>query len=193
MPISVFACPRLKGFGLGQVHALGLESSRAPVPISVFWLVPQYCIIGAAEILVNIGTMELFYSEVLPSPYQKRVVSACACLSSICEREYTCLHVLEHAVFLYCKYRFCMATNLELGVNLIKGFQCGLCGCVVTQAPDAMRSTASAMQLVTVALGKCAPGRASPTSPKGNKWGPTISMLRDRQQYAAGAVCAAAF
>ena len=47
-----------------QVHALGLEDSKAPVPISVFWLVPQYFIIGAAEILVNIGTMELFYSEV---------------------------------------------------------------------------------------------------------------------------------
>ena len=49
-----------------QVHALGLEDSKAPVPISVFWLVPQYFIIGAAEILVNIGTMELFYSEVRP-------------------------------------------------------------------------------------------------------------------------------
>ena len=46
------------------MHALGLEDSKAPVPFSVFWLVPQYFIIGAAEILVNIGTMELFYSEV---------------------------------------------------------------------------------------------------------------------------------
>ncbi len=47
-----------------QVNALGLQDSKAPVSISVFWLVPQYFIIGAAEILVNIGTMELFYSEV---------------------------------------------------------------------------------------------------------------------------------
>jgi len=38
-----------------QVHALGLENSRDAVPMSVFWLVPQYAIIGAAEILVNIG------------------------------------------------------------------------------------------------------------------------------------------
>eukprot|EP00884_Botryococcus_braunii_P005498 jgi/Botrbrau1/1494/Bobra.178_3s0049.1 len=33
------------------------------VPVSVFWLVPQYFIIGAAEIMVNIGTLEMFYSE----------------------------------------------------------------------------------------------------------------------------------
>lgn len=51
-----------------QVHAMGMENSTAAVPISVFWLVPQYFIIGAAEILVNIGTMELFYSEVAAEP-----------------------------------------------------------------------------------------------------------------------------
>ena len=63
-PSASSPVPGSRGLGPGQVHALGLENSRAPVPISVFWLVPQYCIIGAAEILVNIGTMELFYSEV---------------------------------------------------------------------------------------------------------------------------------
>ena len=35
-----------------------------PVPMSVFWLVPQYFIIGAAEICVNIGSLDMFYSEV---------------------------------------------------------------------------------------------------------------------------------
>ncbi len=49
---------------LGEVHRLGLENSTDPVPMSVFWLVPQYFIIGAAEIMVNIGTLEMFYSEV---------------------------------------------------------------------------------------------------------------------------------
>ncbi|EIE19573.1 PTR2-domain-containing protein [Coccomyxa subellipsoidea C-169] len=48
---------------LGEVHRLGLENSTDPVPMSVFWLVPQYFIIGAAEIMVNIGTLEMFYSE----------------------------------------------------------------------------------------------------------------------------------
>jgi len=49
-PTRVTRCGRA-----AQVHALGLENSRAAVPMSVFWLVPQYAIIGAAEILVNIG------------------------------------------------------------------------------------------------------------------------------------------
>ena len=49
---------------LGEVRSLGLENSTNPVPMSVFWLVPQYFIIGAAEIMVNIGTLEMFYSEV---------------------------------------------------------------------------------------------------------------------------------
>ncbi|KAK9827716.1 hypothetical protein WJX81_004356 [Elliptochloris bilobata] len=80
---SMVAAAVVEVVRLRQVHALGLENSKAAVPISVFWLVPQYFIVGAAEILVNIGTMELFYSE----------------------------------------------------------------------APDAMRSTASALQLVTTALG----------------------------------------
>ena len=49
---------------LGQVHRMGLYNSTDPVAMSVFWLVPQYFIIGAAEIMVNIGTLEMFYSEV---------------------------------------------------------------------------------------------------------------------------------
>ena len=49
---------------LGEVRRMNLYTSTDPVPMSVFWLVPQYFIIGAAEIMVNIGTLEMFYSEV---------------------------------------------------------------------------------------------------------------------------------
>ena len=49
---------------LGMVRRMDLFTSTAAVPMSVFWLVPQYFIIGAAEIMVNIGTLEMFYSEV---------------------------------------------------------------------------------------------------------------------------------
>lgn len=49
---------------LQKVGALGLQNSTDPVPMSVFCLIPQYFIIGAAEIMVNIGTLEMFYSEV---------------------------------------------------------------------------------------------------------------------------------
>lgn len=46
---------------LGQVHGLNLYNSTDPVPMSVFWLVPQYFIIGAAEIMVNIGTLHICF------------------------------------------------------------------------------------------------------------------------------------
>jgi len=49
---------------LGEVRRMNLYTSTDPVPMSVFWLTPQYFIIGAAEIMVNIGTLEMFYSEV---------------------------------------------------------------------------------------------------------------------------------
>ena len=46
---------------LGEVRRMNLYTSTDPVPMSVFWLTPQYFIIGAAEIMVNIGTLEMFY------------------------------------------------------------------------------------------------------------------------------------
>ena len=68
---------------LGEVRSLGLENSTDPVPMSVFWLVPQYFIIGAAEIMVNIGTLEMFYSEARPLNLQ-RILLALACLLDTC-------------------------------------------------------------------------------------------------------------
>lgn len=38
---------------LREVAALGLQNSTAPVPMSVFWLIPQYFIIGCAEIMAR--------------------------------------------------------------------------------------------------------------------------------------------
>ena len=61
---SMVAAAIVEAVRLGQVRRLGLENSTDSVPMSVIWLVPQYFIIGAAEIMVNIGTLEMFYSEV---------------------------------------------------------------------------------------------------------------------------------
>ncbi|OIW00821.1 hypothetical protein TanjilG_08260 [Lupinus angustifolius] len=33
------------------------------IPMSIFWQIPQYFLIGAAEVFVNIGQMEFFYDE----------------------------------------------------------------------------------------------------------------------------------
>ena len=61
---------------LGQVRRLGLQHSTDPVPMSVFWLTPQYFIIGAAEIMVNIGTLEMFYSEARHRPCHRDLHAA---------------------------------------------------------------------------------------------------------------------
>ena len=64
---------------LGEVRRMNLYTSTDPVPMSVFWLVPQYFIIGAAEIMVNIGTLEMFYSEVTHSCMSRE----CPCLGMV--------------------------------------------------------------------------------------------------------------
>ncbi|KAI9116100.1 hypothetical protein K1719_013030 [Acacia pycnantha] len=33
------------------------------LPMSIFWQVPQYCLVGCAEVFVNIAQIEFFYSE----------------------------------------------------------------------------------------------------------------------------------
>ncbi|KAH0851881.1 LOW QUALITY PROTEIN: hypothetical protein HID58_090969, partial [Brassica napus] len=42
---------------------LGLVESGAPVPISVLWQIPQYFILGAAEVFYFIGQLEFFYDQ----------------------------------------------------------------------------------------------------------------------------------
>ncbi|MCE3049342.1 hypothetical protein HAX54_044661 [Datura stramonium] len=43
-------------------HGL-IDKSKAIVPISVFWLVPQYCLHGVAEAFMSIGHLEFFYDQ----------------------------------------------------------------------------------------------------------------------------------
>ncbi|GAB2267104.1 hypothetical protein Dimus_002089 [Dionaea muscipula] len=40
-----------------------LDNPHAIIPISVFWLVPQYCIHGIAEVFINVGHMEFLYDQ----------------------------------------------------------------------------------------------------------------------------------
>ncbi|WCJ24538.1 Major facilitator superfamily protein [Euphorbia peplus] len=41
----------------------GLLDSHSPIPISVFWLVPQYSLHGIAEAFMSIGHLEFFYDQ----------------------------------------------------------------------------------------------------------------------------------
>eukprot|EP00249_Psilotum_nudum_P006110 c19464_g1_i1 orf=1139-2542(+) len=35
----------------------------APVPMSIFWLVPQYCLLGLAQVFIVVGALDFFYTE----------------------------------------------------------------------------------------------------------------------------------
>ncbi|KDP29397.1 hypothetical protein JCGZ_18318 [Jatropha curcas] len=43
--------------------ANGLLDSHKTIPISVFWLAPQYCLHGIAEAFMSIGHLEFFYDQ----------------------------------------------------------------------------------------------------------------------------------
>ncbi|WCJ33710.1 Major facilitator superfamily protein [Euphorbia peplus] len=55
---------------------LGLTELDSPVPLSIFWQIPQYGLIGAAEVFTFIGQLEFFYEQ---SPDAMR--SLCSALS----------------------------------------------------------------------------------------------------------------
>ncbi|KZV49379.1 Peptide transporter 2 isoform 1, partial [Dorcoceras hygrometricum] len=48
---------------LNLARSLGLVDESVPVPISIFWQVPQYFLLGAAEVFTFIGQLEFFYDQ----------------------------------------------------------------------------------------------------------------------------------
>ncbi|OIW04670.1 hypothetical protein TanjilG_07805 [Lupinus angustifolius] len=52
----------IKRKNAAKAHGL-IEHSNATIPISVFWLVPQYSLHGMAEAFMSIGHMEFFYDQ----------------------------------------------------------------------------------------------------------------------------------
>lgn len=58
----VSAMVEMKRKSVATHHNL-LDKPAATVPISVFWLVPQYCIHGLAEVFMNVGHLEFLYDQ----------------------------------------------------------------------------------------------------------------------------------
>lgn len=50
-----------------------LDDPKATIPISVFWLVPQYCLHGLAHVFMSVGHMEFLYDQ---SPESTRSTAA---------------------------------------------------------------------------------------------------------------------
>lgn len=61
---------------LAYVRDLGLVDAAVVAPMSIFWQIPQYFLLGAAEVFTFIGQLEFFYDQ---SPDAMR--SLCTALS----------------------------------------------------------------------------------------------------------------
>ena len=68
------ALVEMKRLELAQEYGL-LDDTSIPVPISIFWQIPQYVLVGASEVFTFIGQLEFFYDQ---SPDATR--SLCAAL-----------------------------------------------------------------------------------------------------------------
>jgi solute carrier family 15 (peptide/histidine transporter), member 3/4 len=60
---SMLAAGALEVVRLRAIARHGLYGKKDVVPISIFWQVPQYFIIGAAEIFTFVGQLEFFYDQ----------------------------------------------------------------------------------------------------------------------------------
>ncbi|KAH9316541.1 hypothetical protein KI387_025168, partial [Taxus chinensis] len=69
------ALVEIKHLGTIKTHNL-VHENVATVPMSIIWQIPQYCLIGAAEVFTFIGKLEFFYDQ---SPDAMR--SLCPALS----------------------------------------------------------------------------------------------------------------
>lgn len=61
--LSMVAAAILEIKRLEMAASEGLVNENVPVPINIFWQVPQYFFIGASEIFTFIGQLEFFYDE----------------------------------------------------------------------------------------------------------------------------------
>ncbi|XP_074276756.1 protein NRT1/ PTR FAMILY 3.1-like [Silene latifolia] len=57
-----------------------LDQPSATIPISVFWLVPQYCVHGLAEVFMNVGHLEFLYDQAPES--MRSTAAALYCLTT---------------------------------------------------------------------------------------------------------------
>ncbi|KAH9620358.1 hypothetical protein KSS87_008518 [Heliosperma pusillum] len=57
-----------------------LEKPNATIPITVFWLIPQYCLYGLAAVFVDVGQLEFLYDQAPES--MKSTAIAFYCLTS---------------------------------------------------------------------------------------------------------------
>ncbi|KAH7430326.1 hypothetical protein KP509_09G093500 [Ceratopteris richardii] len=63
--LSMVVAALVESHRMSVVHQHGLEDQPSVVvPMTIFWLVPQYFLVGLAEIFTYVGQLEFFYREV---------------------------------------------------------------------------------------------------------------------------------
>eukprot|EP01018_Ginkgo_biloba_P002383 Gb_04442 [translate_table: standard] len=75
-------------------HGLADQAS-AIVPISAFWLLPQFCIAGLAEAFHTIGHLEFFYDQ-FPTTMRSTAIALSACTSALGHYFSTMIVTLVH-------------------------------------------------------------------------------------------------
>ncbi|GJN24221.1 hypothetical protein PR202_gb11952 [Eleusine coracana subsp. coracana] len=76
---SMLAAGALEVVRLRVAADMGMLDSTAYLPISIFWQVPQYFIMGAAEVFTFVGQIEFFYDQ---SPDNMRSMGTALSLTS---------------------------------------------------------------------------------------------------------------
>ncbi|XP_024533102.1 protein NRT1/ PTR FAMILY 6.2 [Selaginella moellendorffii] len=79
LAMVIAAMVERKRLALAREHGL-LDRPKATVPMSIFWLVPQYALVGVSEVFTYIGQLEFFYSQ---SPEEMRSMATGMFMSTI--------------------------------------------------------------------------------------------------------------
>nr|DAD32430.1 TPA_asm: hypothetical protein HUJ06_011281 [Nelumbo nucifera] len=61
--LAMVAAALVENMRLEVARALDLVDHKVAVPISIFWQIPQYFLVGTAEVFTNIGHLEFFYDQ----------------------------------------------------------------------------------------------------------------------------------
>ncbi|KAH9620116.1 hypothetical protein KSS87_023884 [Heliosperma pusillum] len=75
LPMICAALVELRRLQLAK--ELGLVDETGPVPLSIFWQIPQYLLLGMADVFTYVGQLEFFYDE---SPDAMRSLGTALCL-----------------------------------------------------------------------------------------------------------------
>ncbi|KAF1869589.1 hypothetical protein Lal_00017164 [Lupinus albus] len=76
----ISALVEAKRVGVARDHDLLLDKPEAVIPMSIWWMLPQYCVLAIGDSFTIVGLQELFYSQM---PETMRSLGAAAYMSTV--------------------------------------------------------------------------------------------------------------